>query len=147
MESARPLLAETEPMEVDTPEVPSTSHSSSAGVAVHPKVKGASASHAQAQSTGQRQHADHKTKQRATDQQGVHAMVANVLECHGVELEDWEQSQGPDYWVDPLRPPTWVVHPPPGQLLSTLEGVSLNEWRAEPDITPDELLRWLTEVA
>ena len=74
-------------------------------------------------------------------------MVANVLERHGVDQEDWEQSQGSDYQVDPLRPPTWVVHPPPGQHLATLEGVSLDEWRAEPDITPDELLRWLTEVA
>ena len=72
-------------------------------------------------------------------------MVANVLECQG-EQEDWEQSQGPDYRVEPLRPPTWVVYPPPGQHLATLEGVSVDEWPAEPDITPDELLRWLTTV-
>ncbi len=84
-------------MEVDTAEVPSTSRSSSAGAAVRPKVKGASASHAQAQSTGQCQRADQKTKQHATDQQGVRAMVANVLECQGVEQEEWEQSQGLDY--------------------------------------------------
>ncbi len=39
-------------MEVDTAEVPSTSHNSSAGAAVCPKTKGVSASQAQAQLTG-----------------------------------------------------------------------------------------------
>ncbi len=89
---ARPQVTESEPMEVDTTEVPSTSHSSRAGAAVRPKVKVASASHAQAQWTGQRQRADQKTKQRATDQEGVRAMVANVLKHQGVEQGDWEQS-------------------------------------------------------
>ena len=51
-----------------------------------------------------------------------------------------------NYRVDPLRPPTWVVHPPPGRHLATLEGVSEDEWRAEPDITPDELFRRLTRL-
>ncbi len=74
-------------------------------------------------------------------------MVANVMECHGIEQEDWEQSQGLDYWVDHLKPPTWVLHPPPGQHLATLEGVSVDEWQAETDITPNELLRRLTVVA
>ncbi len=92
VDRARPQVTEAEPMEVDTAEVPSTSRRSSAGAAVHPKVKGASASHTEAQLTGPRQRVDQKTKQRATDQQGVRAMVANVLECHGVEQEDWEQS-------------------------------------------------------
>ncbi len=145
VEGARPQLAETEPMEVDPSEVPSTSHSSGAGAAVCPKTKGANAS--QAQSTGQHQRVGPKTKQRATDQQGVHAMVANVMDHHGVNQEDWEQSQGPDYRMDPLRPPTWVIHPAPGQHLATLEGVSVDEWQAELDITLDELLRWLTMVA
>ncbi len=134
-------------MDVDAAEVPSTSQGSGAGAAVRPKVKEASASHAQAQPTGQRKRADQKTKQRATDQRGVRAMVANVLERQGVEQEDWEQSQRTDYRVEPLRPATWVVYPPPGQHLATLEGVPVDEWPAEPDITPDELLRRLTVVA
>ena len=132
---------------MDTAEVPSTSHGSSAGAAVHPKTKGASALQVQARSTGQRQHAGPKTKQRATDQQGIRAMVVNVLELQGVERKDWEQSQGPDYWIEPLKPPTWVIYPPPGQHLATLEGVSVDEWYAELDITPDELLKRLTVMA
>ncbi len=134
-------------MDVDTAEVSSTFCGSGASAAVRPKDKGTGALHAQAQPTGQRQHADQKTKQRATDQQGVRAMVANVLECQGFEQENWEQSQGTDYRVEPLRPPTWVVYPPPGQHLGTLEGVLVDELPAEPDITPDELLRRLTTVA
>ncbi len=74
-------------------------------------------------------------------------MVANVMECHGVSQEDWEQSQEPDYWEDPLNPPTWVVCYPPGQHLATLEGAPVDEWRAEPEITADELLRRLTTLA
>ncbi len=147
VERARPQVTESEPMEVDTAEVPSTSRSSSAGAAVRHKTHGAGASQVQAQSTGQHQRTGPKTKQRATDQQGVRAMVANVLERQGVEQEDWEQSQGTDYRVEPLRPPTWVVYPPPGQYLATLEGVSVDESPAELDIIPDELLRRLTMVA
>ncbi len=82
---------------MDTTEVPSTSRGSSAGVAVRPKEKGTGASHAHARPTGSHQCADQTAKQRATDQQGVRAMVANVLERQGVEQEDWEQSQGTDY--------------------------------------------------
>ncbi len=99
VESARPPVAETEPMEVDTAEVPSTSRSSSAGAAVRPKTKGASASQPQAQWTGQRQRVGPKAKQHTTDPQGIRAMVANVLERQGIEQEDWEQSQGLDYRV------------------------------------------------
>ncbi len=88
VEGARPQLAGMEPMEVDTLEVPAASYSSSAGVAASPKTKGASASQAQSQSTGLHQRADSKTKQRATDQQGVHAMVAYVMEHHGINQED-----------------------------------------------------------
>ncbi len=128
-------------MDVDNQAVPSTSQGSGAGVAVHPKEKGASASHAQAWPTGPRKRADQKANQRATDQQGVRAMVANVLERQGIEQEDWEQSQGTNYRVEPLRPPTWVIRPPPGQHLATLEGVPVDEWPAEPDITPEKLLR------
>ncbi len=84
---------------------------------------------------------DQKVKPNATDQQGVRDIVANVLERQGIEREDWERSLRTDYRVDPLRPPTWVVHPPPGQHLATLEGVSEEEWQAEADITPEELLR------
>ena len=141
VERAPPQVTETVPMEVDSQGVPSTSQGSSAGAAVRPKEKRASASHTQAQPTGLRKRADPKAKPRATDQQGIHDMVANVLERQGIEREDWERSQRTDYRVDPLRPPTWVVRPPPGQHLATLEGVPENEWPAEPDITPDELLR------
>ncbi len=143
VERVRPPVTESEPMDVDNTEVPSTSHGSGAGTAVHPKDKGTGASHAQARPTGLRQCAGQKAKQRATDQQGVRTMVADVLEHQGVEREDWEQSQGPDYRVEPLNPPTWVVYPPPGHHLATLQGVSVDEWLAEPDITLDELLRWL----
>ncbi len=52
-----------------------------------------------------------------------------------------------DYRVEPLRPPTWVVYPPPCQNLATLKGVPVDEWRAEPDITADQLLRQLTTLA
>ena len=147
VERARPQVTESEPMDVDTTEVPSTSYGSSAGAAVRTKTKWASASQVQAWSTDPHQHAGPKTKQCTTDQQGIRAMVANVLERQGVEQEDWEQSQGTNYRVEPLRPPTWVIRPPPGQHLATLEGVPVDEWPAEPDITPDELLRRLTVMA
>ena len=146
VEHAPPQVAGTEPADVDHQEVPSTSQASSASAAVHPKDIGASASHAQARPTGQRKRADQKAKQRATDQQGVRSMVANVLERQGIEREDWEQPQGTNYRVEPLRPPTWVVRPPPGQHLATLEVIPVDKWSSEPDITPEELLRWLTEV-
>ncbi len=148
VEHAPPQVTESEPMEEDTQGVPSASQGSGASAAVRPKEKGASASHAQAQPTGQRKRAyQPKAKQRTTDQQGVRAMVANVLERQGVEQEDWEQSQGTDCRVEPLKPPTWVIRPPPGQHLATLEGAPVDEWLAEPDITPEELLRRLTAVA
>ncbi len=102
---------------------------------------------AQVQSAGQRKRADQKAKQHATDQQGVRAIVANVLKRQGVEPEDWERSQRTDYRVDPMRPPTWVVRSPPGRHLATLEGVSEDEWQAEPDITPEELFMRLTVMA
>ncbi len=135
------------PMEVDPQGAPSTSQGSGTGATVRPKENRASASHAQAQSAGQCKRADQKAKQRATDQQGIRAIVANVLERQGIEWEDWERSQGTDYRVDPLRPPTWVVRPPPGQHLATLEGVAEDEWEAEPDIIPEELFRQLTVMA
>ncbi len=141
VERACPPVTGSEPMNVDDTEVPSTSRGTGAGAAVHPKDKGTGASHAQAQPTGLRQREGQKAKQRATDQQGIHAMVVDVLEHQGVEREDWEQSQGPDYQVEPLKPPTWVIYPSPGQHLATLQGVSMDEWLAEPNITPDELLR------
>ncbi len=127
VDHACPQVTESEPMEIDTAEVLSTSRSSSSSAAVRPKPKGVSASQVQAQSTGQHQCAGSKIKQRATDQQGIRAMVANVLERQLIEQEDWKQSQMPNYRVEPLTPPTWVVHPPPGQHLATLEGVSVNE--------------------
>ena len=147
MERAPPQAVETVPMEVDSQGVPSTSQGSSASAAVHPKEYGANALCAHVQSAGQRKRADQKAKQCATDQQGVCAIVANVLERQGVEPEDWERSQRTDYRVDPLRPPTWVVRSPPGRHLATLEGVAEDEWQAEPDITPEELLRRLTVMA
>ncbi len=137
VEGARPRLAGTKPMEVDTPEVLVTSCRSSAGAAVRTKTKMASTFQARAQSTGPRQRMGPKAKQCATDQQGVRAMVKNVMERHGVSQEDWEQSQGPNYRVDPLNPPTWVVRYPPGQHLATLEGAPVDEWRPEPNITVD----------
>ncbi len=147
VERAPPQVTESEPMDVDTQGEPSTSQGSGASAAVHPKEKGASALRAQTQLTGPRKHADQKAKQRATDQQGIRAMVTNVLERQGVEQEDWEQSQGTNYRVEPLRPPTWVIRPPPGQHLAMLEGILVDKWPAEPDITPEELLRRLTAVA
>ncbi len=141
VERAPPQVTESEPMDVDTQAVPSTSQGSGAGAAVRPKDKGASASHAPARPTGPRKGTDQKAKQCATDQQGVRAMAANVLERQGVEQEDWEQSQGTNYRVEPLRPSTWVIRPPPGQHPAMLEGVPVDEWPAEPDITPEELLR------
>ncbi len=147
VERAPPWVTETVPMEVDSQGIPSTSQGCSAGAAVRPKEKRASALHAQAQSAGQRKRADQKAKPRATDQQGVRDMVANVLERQGIEREDWERSLRTDYRVDPLRPPAWVVHPPLGQHLATLEGIPEDEWQAEPDITPEELLRRLTVMA
>ncbi len=92
VERAPPQVTESEPMDVDTQGVLSTSQGSGASAAVRPKEKGASASHAQTQPTGPRKRTERKAKQRATDQQGVRAMVANVLECQGIEREDWEQS-------------------------------------------------------
>ncbi len=147
VERVRPPVTKSEPMDVDNTKVPSTSRGTGAGVADHPKDKGTGASHAQAQSTGPCQRTGHKAKQCATDQQGICTMVADVLEHQSVEREDWEQSQGPDYRVEPLKPPTWVVYPPPGQHLATLQVVSVDEWLAEPDITPDELLRRLITMA
>ena len=67
-ERARPQVTESEPIDMDAAEVLSTSHGSGAGTAVRPKVKGASASHAQAQPTSQRKRVDQKTEQHATDQ-------------------------------------------------------------------------------
>ncbi len=72
--------SETQSMEVDSFEVPSTSHGSGAGAVVRPKEHRADTSHAPTQPSDQRQRAGQKAKQRATDQQGVHEMVANVLE-------------------------------------------------------------------
>ncbi len=103
VERASPQVAETMPMEVDPQGAPSTSQGSGAGAAVRPKENRASASHAQAQLAGQRKRADQKAKQRATDQQGVRAIAANVLEHQGIEREDWERSQRTDYRVDILR--------------------------------------------
>ncbi len=141
VERAPSQAAETVPMEVDSQGMPSTSQGSSASAAVRPKEYGANASCAHVQSAGQCKRADQKAKQRATDQQGIRAIVANVLERQGVELEDWEKSQGTNYRVDPLMPPTWVVRSPPGRHLATLEGVAEGEWQAEPDITSEELFR------
>ncbi len=54
-------------------------------------------------------------------------MVTNVMEHHGISQEDWEQSQVPDYRVDPLNPSTWVVHLPPGQHHAMVEDVPEHE--------------------
>ncbi len=90
-ERARPQVTGIEPMEVDTAAVPSTSRGSSASAAVRPKEKGTGVSQTHTRPTGPCQRVDQKAKQRATDQHGVRAMVANVLERQGVEPEDWEQ--------------------------------------------------------
>ncbi len=141
VERAPPQVTETAPMEVDSQGVPSTSQGSSASAAVRPKEYGANASREHVESAGQCKCMDQKAKRRATDQQGVRAIVANVLKRQGIEPEDWERSQRTDYRVDPLMPPTWVVRSPPGQHLATLEGVPEGEWQAEPDITLEELFR------
>ncbi len=145
-ERVPPRATGIQAMDVDCSERPSTSQGSGAGAAVRPEERRADASHTPTQPSDQCQRAGQKAKQRATDQQGIRAMVANALKRQGVEPEDWERSQRTNYRVDPLRPPTWVVHPPPGRHLATLEGVSEDEWRAEPDITPDELFRRLTQL-
>ncbi len=49
--------------------------------------------------------------------------------------------------MEPLRPPTWVVHPPPGQHLATLTGAPFGEWCTEPNITSEQLFRQLTKFA
>ncbi len=54
VERAPPQATGSEPMEVDTQEISSTSQGYSASAAVRPKEKRVNASHTQAQSTGQR---------------------------------------------------------------------------------------------
>ncbi len=71
----------------------------------------------------------------------------NVLEHQGIEQEDWERPHGTDYRVHPLRSPTWVIRPPLGQHLATLEGVPEDEWPAEQNIILEELLGRLTVMA
>ncbi len=62
VERAPPQVTGSEPMEVDTQGLPSTSQGSGASAAVRPKEKGASASHTQSQPIGQRKHVDQKAK-------------------------------------------------------------------------------------
>ncbi len=50
------------------------------------------------------------------------------------------------YWVEPLLPPTWVVQPPAGQHLATLEGSPVGEWCTDSNITSNQLFRQLTEL-
>ncbi len=79
-------------MKVDTPAVQATSQNSGASVATHSATQGVSASQAQSRSTGPRSRPDPKTKQSATDQQGIRNIVEGILESRGVGREDWEQS-------------------------------------------------------
>ncbi len=53
----------------------------------------------------------------------------SVLQGQGVSREDWEQSLGPDYRVDPLIPPEWSV----------VKGAPTDRWQ-QPEITSDQLL-------
>ncbi len=71
-------------MEVDTSEVLVASQSSSADTAACPKSHGVSASQARDQPTGPHQRSGPKAKQRANDQQGIRAMVANIMEPGGL---------------------------------------------------------------
>ncbi len=146
VEGARPQSAEVQCMEVDTPAVQATSQSSSVSMSTHPKTQGASASQGQAQSTGPRTRLGPKTKQRTADQQGIHDIVAGVLEHQDVNQEYWEQPQKTNYMVEPLRPPMWVVHPPPGQHHARLTGAPVDEWCAEPNITSEWLFRQMTKL-
>ncbi len=73
-------------------------------------------------------------------------MVVGILGRQGVSQEDWEQSLRTGYRVYPLLPREWSVCPPPGTHLSTMEGVPVREWRPEPNVTSDELLRRLTQL-
>ncbi len=127
VEGARPRSAEVEHMEVVAPAVQPTSRSSSASPATRRKTQGVRASQARAQSTGLCARPGPKTKQRTTDQQGVCDIVTGVLERQGVSWEDWEQPQRTNYRVEPLHPPTWVVHRPPGRHLATLEGAPMQD--------------------
>ncbi len=117
VEGAHPRSAEVESMEVDTPAVQATSQSSHARMATHPVTQGASAPQAGTQSTGPRSCPDPKTKQCTKDQQGIRDIVAGVLDSRGMGQEDWEQSLRTNSRVEPLPPPTRVVHLPPGTLL------------------------------
>ncbi len=112
---------------MEPPAAQATSQSSSANVVTHPAAQGASASQVQPQSTGPSSRPDPKTKPLTTDQQGVRNIVAGVLESQGVGREDWQQSLRTDYRVEPLPPPTWVVHPPAGKQLASTEGGPVDE--------------------
>ncbi len=59
---------------------------------------------------------------------------------------EWEQSLRTDYRVDPLLPPEWSVSVPPGRHFSTLEGAPVEQWRSQPEVTPNELLRQLIRL-
>ncbi len=147
VEGARLRPSKTESMEADTPAVQATSQNSGASMVTHPATQGASALQTQPKLTGPLSCLDPKTKQRATTPQGVRNIVVGVLESGGVSQEDWEQSLRTNYRVDPLRPPDWYVSKSPGKHLSTMEGASVDEYLAEPDVTSDELLRQLTQLA
>ncbi len=138
--------AETESMEVDTPAVHATYKDSSASVVAHSAMRGASALQAHPKSAGLHYRQGPKMKHCAMTQQGFFDIVAGVLAEQGMSQEDWEQSLSTDYRVDPLPPPERSVSVLPGQHLSTLEGASVDQWRPEPDITPDNLLRQLTRL-
>ncbi len=118
VEGARPWSIEEEPMEMNTPAAQNSSRSSSASAATHPVTQGESALQARAQSAGLCTRLGPKTKPRATDQQGVCDIVVGVLERQGISQENWERLQRMNYPVELLRPPTWVVHQPPGQHLA-----------------------------
>ncbi len=110
-------------------------------------TQGVNASQTHQWLTGQSPRPDPKTKQRVTTPQGVHNIVAGILESRGMSQVDWDQSLKTDYWVNPLHPLEWSVRKPPGMHLSTMEGASVDKWHAEPNVTADQLLRQLTQLA
>ncbi len=118
-------------MEVDTPATQATSRISSASTVAHPLTQGGSAAQAPSTSDGPQPQQGRKTKKNATSQQGIRDIAAGVLEVQGMSREDWEQSLGLNYRVEPLILPEWSVSKPLGQHLSTVEGAPTDHWRTQ----------------
>ncbi len=143
VESARPRSAKEEQMKVDTFAVQTTSQSAPAGAVTHPVTQG-QALHKRKPNQLVDAHARMRKLNSAPKTNRASMTSSRVF---FVSQEDWEQSLRTNYRVEPLPPPMWVVHPPPGRHLATMEEASVDEWRAEPNVTLDQLHRQLTKLA